>query len=250
MKENKNTEKHIPTNFVFEGNISVKAAIESKHRDVYELIVDESKHDKDTNYIIALAHKNNIPVKKTTREEIDIIASGTTHGGLIAKVGERQFQEIDLNHDLIALVEGIEDPYNFAHMIRSLYAAGCKTIIMGERNWNTASDVLAKTSAGASERINMIVASELEVVLNQLKQHGYQIICGNRKDAISLYDHHFQAKTVLCIGGEMRGLSKKVSECSDINVFIPYLSDFRNALTSVSATSVMAFEYVRQMRGK
>lgn len=249
MSENKNIEKH-KASFIFEGNISVKAAIESKHRIVYELIVDEKKHDKDTSYIIALAHKNQIPVYKKRREEIDEIACGTTHGGVIAKVGEREYQTLNFDHHFIALVEGIEDPFNFAHVIRSLYAAGCKTVIMSTRNWNTASDVLAKTSAGASERINMVVSDELEYILNILKKQGYQIVCGNRKDAISLYEHKFQLKTVICIGGEMRGLSKKVSEYSDVNVFIPYLSDFKNALTSVSATSVMAFEYVRQIKGK
>lgn len=236
--------------FIFEGNISVKAAIESKRRKVVAIHVDTLKHDKDTNYIIAIAHKNNIPVIKCSREEIDALASGKTHGGMIAHVEARTYQSLDYNANFYALVEGVEDPFNFAHVIRSLYAAGCRGIIMGERNWNTASDVLAKTSAGASEKIDMIVASDLSETLNTLKQHGFSVVCANRKDAISLYDYEFNPKTVLCIGGEMRGLSKKVEASSDMNVYIPYLSNFKNALTSVSATSVMAFEYVRQMSKK
>lgn len=249
MKENKNIVNYTST-FIFEGNIAVKAAISAKRRKVFKIVVDEKKKDKDTNYILKIAQHANIPIEKTQRETIDAISVGKTHGGLIAYVGERTFQAIDFTKSFYALIEGVEDPYNFAHIIRTLYAAGCNGVILGVRNWNSAADVLVKTSAGASEYMNMIVVDDFAKTLISCKEKGYQIVAGNRKDAISLYDHVFEEKTIMCIGGEMRGLSKIVANLSDINLFIPYNNQFKNALTAVSATSVIAFEYLRQMNKK
>ena len=62
--------------YLVEGNISVKACIMANRRDVYEVIVDEKKKDKDTYYILKQAELKNIPVIKTTREKIDELAEG------------------------------------------------------------------------------------------------------------------------------------------------------------------------------
>ena len=42
------------------------------------------------------------------------------------------------------------------------------------------------------------------------------------------------------IGGEKRGISKKLEELSDKNLFIPYGSDFRNSLNAYSACDVIS----------
>lgn len=249
MKENKNIVNYT-NSFIFEGNIAVKAAIQAKRRKIFKIVVDEKKDDKDTNYILRLAKKANITIEKKQRGEIDQLTTGKTHGGLIAYVGERTYQEIDVNKNFYALIEGVEDPYNFAHILRTLYAAGCDGVLLGIRNWNTAADVLVKTSAGASEHMNMIVSENLEEILLNLKKHQFEIVAGNRKDAISLYEYDFNLKTVLCIGGEMRGLSKTIAKLSDTNLYIPYNIDFKNALTAISATSIIAFEYLRQVQKK
>ena len=77
--------------FLVEGNISVKACILANRRDVYEVIVDEKKKDKDTYYILKQAELKNIPVIKTTREKIDELAEGKTHGGFIALSNIRRY---------------------------------------------------------------------------------------------------------------------------------------------------------------
>lgn len=239
--------------YVLEGNISVKAALQSKHRKVFELLVDPKKKDKDTSFIVRLAKKQGIPVISLAREELDAIASGKTHGGLLARCGERNYQRIEdviSSNCFLALVEGVEDPFNFGYVLRSLYAAGCDGIIVPPRNWTTAAGVVAKASAGASEFMNIIVADDMEALLQKLKQANVALVCANRKDAICLYDYTFPKSVCIAIGGEMRGLSKLVETNSDQNVYIPYLQDFKNALTANSSTAIMAFELVRQRQYK
>lgn len=237
---------------LFEGNISVKAALLSPFREVTRILVDKNKKDRDTNYILKKAQEQNISIEYTTRESIDEITTGKTHGGLVAYVEERTYQDIEDyidNSTFFAVIEGIEDPYNFGYVLRSLYAAGCSAVITSNRNWSNAANVVAKASAGASEYLPHICTERFSETLSTLKENGVQIICSMRDDhAIELYDYDFTQPICICIGGEKRGLSKDILHASDQNVFIPYNSDFRNALNAVSATTILAFEIVRQRK--
>ncbi len=238
-------EKHI-----LEGNISIKAALLSGNRKIYKLIVDKRKQDKDTFYILKEAQRRNIEIIYQNRSSIDMLSLGKTHGGLIAYCGDREFQTLEqllcAKNCFLAFIEGIEDPYNFGYILRTLYAAGCTGIIVPPRNWTTAASVVAKSSAGASEHLPMFIADDIPYVINEMKRHGITLLCGHRKNAIALYDFIFPEKFCIAIGGEMRGLSKQIIQKSDQNIFIPYNQRFRNALNATSATAVFAFEAARQ----
>lgn len=231
---------------IVEGNIAVKACLLGNKRQVFELLVDEKKHDKDTNFIIAKAHEQGVIVRKGPREHVDALAEGTTHGGMVALVSDSIYDSFEnyLDTDFIAYVEGIEDPYNFGYVCRSLYAAGCKLLLVQDRNWMNAVNVVTKSSAGASEYLPMAIIDEETIA--KAKENGFTFACGNRKDAVSVYETNLNTKVLLGIGGEMRGLSSKVAAQADVNIYIPYANDFRNSLNGASAVSVLAFEIFRQ----
>lgn len=239
---------------ILEGNISVKAALLAKTRKVYEIMVDETKNDKDTRFILAKAYEANVEVKKVNREVIDEIAMGKTHGGLIAKVSERTYQTLDeilsIKNPFLSIVEGVEDPFNFGYLCRILYAAGCDGLLVSSRNWSSAAKVVTKSSAGASEYLPIIPIEDFEEALNKLHEKQIKIYCAMRENAIEYYDADFKSSVCIAIGGEMRGLSKAVLAHSDQNIYIPYPNDFRNALNAAGAASAIAFECVRQRRLK
>lgn len=237
--------------YIVEGNISVKAVLMAEKRPIHKIIVDQKKHDKDTSYILRKAKEKGVLIEALIRDDIDILVEGKTHGGLLAICGERCFQTLgDLTSTkeqlFLALIEGVEDPFNFGYVIRTLYAAGCDGIIIPPRNWTSAAGVVTKSSAGASEYCNLIVAEDMGSLLHELKKANITLVCGQRNDAISLYSYTFPDRACIAIGGEMRGLSKLVQMNSDQNVYIPYRNDFRNAMTAAASTAIFAFEYVRQ----
>ena len=237
---------------LFEGNIAIKAALLSPFRDVIKILVDKTKKDRDTIFILKKAKEQKVPIEYTTRDFIDNISTGKTHGGFVAYVEDRKYQNLEdylEKASFLALVEGIEDPYNFGYILRSLYAAGCDAIITNERNWSNAANVVVKASAGASEHLAHICVKQFKAALSTLKEHNTQIVCSMRDDsAIELYEYDFTHPICICIGGEKRGLSKEVLQEANQNVYIPYNSDFRNALNAVSATTILAFEIVRQRK--
>lgn len=236
---------------ILEGNISIKAALLAKKRSIHKIIVDEQKHDKDTSFILHRAKEAGIEIERKERAEIDVIASGKTHGGIIAHCGERSYASLSqLVHEgeqFFALIEGVEDPFNFGYVLRALYAAGCEGVIIPPRNWTSAAGVVAKSSAGASEYLELIIAKDMDQLLQELEENNIELVCGLRKDdAINVYTYTFPKRTCLAIGGELRGLSKIVRSHSKQNIFIPYANDFRNAMTAASSTAILAFEYLRQ----
>lgn len=235
---------------LLEGSISVKAALEAGRRRIHAIITDQRKPDRNRNYILNLAKKEKIPIKVFPSQRISEMAGGTSHGGLLAQVGERQYQKeqdlFSVQNPFLALLEGIEDPYNFGGALRSLYAAGVTGVFVPERNWCSAAGVVTKASAGASEFLNIACIKDWSTCLSLAKEHGIRILCAERKNAVSLYESNLTGPIMLVFGGEMRGISAKITAFADENVFLPYGSDFRNALSANSAAAVFAFEAYRQ----
>jgi 23S rRNA (guanosine2251-2'-O)-methyltransferase len=142
-------------------------------------------------------------------------------------------------------MEGIEDPYNFGYTIRSLYAAGVTGIVLSPRNWMSAAGVVARSSAGASELIPIYTATPEDAV-DQFKAAGYQILCAGIRDSVSIFEKDFPFPLLLVIGGEKRGISRKLLDKADQIVRIDYGRSFRGSLSAASAATVMAFELFRQ----
>ena len=235
---------------IIEGNISVKAALENNKREIEEVIVNKDKDDRDTSYILRLAKERNIKITKTSREEIDAVASGKTHGGLIAKVTNRNYESLEdileIDKPFITLVEGVEDPFNLGYILRTLYSSGCDALLLKERSWGDSESVILKSSAGAFEHMNIIMSNDIARDIKLIKDKGIKTVCANRKDAKVYTDADLSRPLLLALGGEMRGLSRDVLDLMDESIYIPYKNDFKPALNAASAMAVLAFEVFNQ----
>ena len=237
---------------LLEGNVSVKAAILGNHRKVEKLYYDKHKNDKDLNFILHRAKEKGIPCMPLEREEINSMATGRTHGGLVAQAGPRVYQELsECMHGktpFLVLLEGVEDPFNLGYIIRTLYSAGCDGLILPKHDWASAESTIAKSSAGAFEYMNIVMSDNLPQLVKDIKKQGVKTYAAMRKDAITYLEADYQKPSLIAIGGEMRGLSSAVRNEIEQNIYIPYANDFRNALNAASATAVLSFEVYRQRR--
>lgn len=237
---------------LLEGNVSVKAAILGNHRKVEKLYYDKHKNDKDLNFILHRAKEKGIPCMPLEREEINSMATGRTHGGLVAQAGPRVYQELsECMHGkapFLVLLEGVEDPFNLGYIIRTLYSAGCDGLILPRHDWASAESTIVKSSAGAFEYMNIVMSDNLPQLVKDIKKQGIKTYAAMRKDAITYLEADYQKPSLIAIGGEMRGLSSAVRNEIEQNIYIPYANDFRNALNAASATAVLSFEVYRQRR--
>ena len=235
---------------LLEGNVSVKAAILGNHRKVEKLYYDKHKNDKDLNFILHRAKEKGIPCMPLEREEINSMATGRTHGGLVAQAGPRVYQELsECMHGktpFLVLLEGVEDPFNLGYIIRTLYSAGCDGLILPRHDWASAESTIVKSSAGAFEYLNIVMSDDLPQLVKDIKKQGIMTYAAMRKDAITYLEADYRKSCLLAIGGEMRGLSSAVRNEIEQNIYIPYANDFRNALNAASAAAVLSFEVYRQ----
>ena len=242
---------------IFEGMTSISAVInspESNDRKILKVIYDQAKEKSKAKELSFLRHKSKelgfqlIPV---TSEEIDNVTIGNSHGGIVAFCSERKIPKLSESTGAIkkdsfyVMLEGIEDPYNFGYSLRSLYAAGADGIILNERNWMGAAGVVSRASAGASEMLDMFIASGEESA-KLLKDHDFKIICAGIRDSVSIYDADMKKPVFLIIGGEKRGISSTVLKEADQIVRIDYDSKFRGSLSAASSAAIIGFEVMHQ----
>jgi 23S rRNA (guanosine2251-2'-O)-methyltransferase len=142
------------------------------------------------------------------------------------------------------VLDGIEDPYNFAFSLRAAYASGADAIILPERNWMSSAGTVCRSSAGASELIDTFILTSDSV--KALKASGIKIVCAEMEDSIPMADADLTRPLALVIGGEKRGISSFLLENADARIRIDYGRDFSQALPAACASSITCFEVLRQ----
>ena len=213
----------------------------------------ESKLAKELGWLKHRAEEHSFPIIPVPCEELTAMAIGNTHGGILAECTERTIPALSeteasiVSRGFYAMLEGIEDPYNFGYALRSLYAAGIDGVILPERNWMSAAGVVARASAGASELLPVFRADALEAAA-VFKSYGYRIVCADVRTETLLPDADLQKPILLIVGGEKRGISRALFDACDLAVKIPYARPFQASLSAASATTMLAYEIMRQNR--
>jgi len=240
---------------ILEGFLSIQGALEAGFRDVNQILIDKNKRfDRRLNGLRRSAEAAGVDVSFVSRSTIEESASGSSHGGLIARVGERRYCQLAdlLPNDgaaFIVMLDGIEDPYNFAGAIRALYAAGADGAVVRPRNWSSATALVGRASAGTIERLPLAIAETAADAAAFYRGHGLSIACtAKTESARSLYQVNLTAPLFLLIGGERRGVTRSFLRAADWHLQIPYGREYRQSLGTVGAASVIAFEVLRQRR--
>lgn len=243
---------------VFEGMTSIRAIIKSidnktNDRKIEKILFDKDKIQKiskEIAYFKAVSSKYGFELCEATSEELEKITLGTSHGGIVAITSDRTIPEMNTTTSLpqkgfFAMIQGIEDPYNFGYALRSLYAVGADGIILPPRNWMSAAGVVCRSSAGASELFQIYQSDPVEAI-EIFKSQGYKIVCAEENTENVLGKCALPLPILLIVGGEKRGISRAVLELADILVKIDYGREFKASLSAASATTMFAYEIMRQ----
>lgn len=240
---------------ILEGLVSVLAALRARSRPIEAIAIRRDKwRDREMLALQRAARAAGVPVEAVGADVLDAHASGRSHGGVLAFAGPRTYvglAELAEGRDrpFIAMLDGIEDPFNFGYAVRALYAAGADGLVMRPRDWLSAAGVVARASAGASELLPIAVAATALDAAAILRERGLTIACTAREGAVSLYAARLTVPLFLVIGGERRGITRSFLDRADLLLEIPYGREFAQSLGSAAAATVLAFEIMRQRRG-
>lgn len=232
---------------IIEGAISVKAAINNHKRKIEKIYISSNKKTKDFNYIRKIARENNIVIQECNDDELSLLAVGKSHGGVLAQVGCRQYDELDAGD--IFYLDGIEDPFNLGYAMRTLYAFGIKNLLLSNRDYTNMEAQLLKSSAGAFDMLNVKIITDAYSQIKQIKDNNYKIYGLFRGDnAKDVFDVKFDLPSLFMLGGEKRGIRSDLLNLCDDYLYISYGSQFRNSLNACAALDVVATLLYSQRR--
>ena len=243
---------------IFEGMTSVSALIKAARqntlrRKIIAVYFSSDKLKKEKARFSFLKHASaelGFPLRVVSSDEVDEMTTGKTHGGIFAEVTDAEYSPLSAcesisKNGFAVIIEGVEDPYSLGYAARALYACGADTLIIPDRLPSGADSVLCKSSAGASELIDLRV-SDSKSAIELYKSAGYRVACAEIRDAVPCNKANLKKPLLLVIGGEKRGISSALLALCDFNVKIPYGVDFMGSLSTASATAILAYEVLRQ----
>jgi 23S rRNA (guanosine2251-2'-O)-methyltransferase len=240
-----------------EGRQSVIAALRARQRKFQVILVSHGAHVEKLQELLNLAAELGVPVKTVDRKELDAMAHGQTHGGVVALVGakprmsaERLLELIDAQRapPLLLLIEGVEDARNLGFTLRSAEALGAHAVLIKKHLWDFDAVEVARPASGAYERMPLVQIDTVEP-LALLQRRGlklYGCVAGAKR---RIYDVDLAGPAIVAIGGEKRGLSGAVRSICDRFVTIPTMGE-GTSLSLSHAGAIVLGEAMRQRLNK
>ena len=145
---------------------------------------------------------------------------------------------------LIAVATNIEDPRNLGACIRSSLALGVDILLLPAKGMCGITPSVARTSAGALEKLRICRPDNLEGAIGELKMAGYQILGLDADTETNLAGFEFADQVVIAVGGEDVGLPPFIKKQCDAVLRIPMKPEAHSYNASV-ALSLGLYEYAR-----
>src|SRR5262249_30657283 len=123
--------------------------------------------------------------------------------------------------------------------------AGVAAVIIPERRAAHITEVVAKTSAGATEYLPVARVTNLASFIEQLKKRNVWVVGVEGSGEMMYTDYNYSGPVALVFGSEGRGLHRLVRERCDCIVAIPMRGHVTSLNVSV-AVGVVLFEALRQ----
>lgn len=212
--------------------------------------------------ILSQAKSQNIPCVETTEKELDSLVSNLSetakeHRGIVLiSENEKQISENKVDFDqflksvetknssIVVILDSITDPHNVGAIIRSCDQFGVDLVVLPERRGASESEIIGRSSAGASAWVQTSVVSNLVRTVEKLKEAGYWIY-GADAGGETAGQTSLQGKIALVMGSEGSGISRLLEEKCDKIISIPTCGKLDSLNVSV-ACGVLLYEIKRQ----
>jgi 23S rRNA (guanosine2251-2'-O)-methyltransferase len=238
-----------------EGRESVLAALQARRRRFQIVLVKRDAPAIKVGPVIELCERLGVPVRTVEPDELNAMAHGTSHGGVIAVCSEKPRWTADelIAHldeksrpPLLLLLEGVDDARNLGFTIRSAEALGVEAILVKKHLWDFDETDVARSASGAYERLPLVQFEQVEL-LQKLQKRGVRLVGCLAGVRTAVFDADLRGPVCLALGGEKRGLSGAVRDICDQFVTIPSVGEASSLSLSHSGAIVMA-EAFRQRR--
>lgn len=185
--------------------------------------------------------------------ELDALAEGARHQGLVALAGEFNYGSWDSvlslpNGSLIAALDEITDPHNFGAIVRSAVAFGVDAVLTLKDRAAPVTPVVVRAAAGATEHANIVRVTNLARSLDALREEGFSVVGLAAEGEVEIGDLPPSDRgRVVVVGSEGHGLRPLVRKQCDVLARIPMQG--RIASLNASVAAGIALFAAAQQRG-
>lgn len=200
----------------------------------------------------SLAQAQSVPVRWVEKSELDSLARGTYHQGVLAEAPELELSSLDEvlkgKEDaapLLLALDGIVDPQNFGATVRSAVGLAKAPVLWGENASAPLTAAMSRASAGAVEHAQLCRVASLTTALTRAVADGFTVVGLDAHAPTPLQAVDLTGPAVIVVGGEGKGLGKQVRRvCTHLaTLVLPHTIDSLNA--SVAAALAL-YEAARQ----
>ena len=239
-------------NYIYGRNNVMELLLEG-NRSVSKILIMKTPHDNPKiSKIVDLAKSQGIVFQFLPKEKFQKYAD-LPHQGVIAYVPPIQYTEFedflqkDKQYKKVIITDGVEDPHNMGSIIRTAVCAGFDAVIFPSRRNALINATVEKSSAGAVNRIDLIMVNSLVSVIDKLKNNDFWIIAADINAKDNYYDIDYcNMNFAIVMGAENEGISSSILKQADYKIKIPMLTLF-NSLNVAIAASIIIYEAVKQI---
>jgi len=199
------------------------------------------------------AKKRGIKINQIPLEKFRTLIQNTNAQGIAAIKPAYKFHSLDdiisgsksSSNPLILILDSIQDTHNVGAILRTAECSGVNGIIVTKHNSAPINATVVKTSAGATEHVNIAQVNNLANTIKVLKENGFWIVGSSLDDAKLYTEVDFTIPIALIVGNEEKGIRKLTADKCDFLVKIPMAGNLQSLNVSV-ATGILLFEVMRQ----
>ena len=217
----------------------------------HELVLSEELDESTRGEVIAAARNLGATYEIAPHARLEKLCQTRDHQGLLAKMPLFPYATVDeilekaTSPELFVVLDSTQDPFNFGAICRTACVFGADGILIASKYQVGVTSQVARSSAGAVNRLRIARVDDLPGALHALSERGVQTVAAALDAEAAATECDFRKPTALVIGNEGAGLTPKVSAACRHSVRIPQTSNF-NSLNAAVATGVLLYEAHRQ----
>ncbi|XP_019743351.1 rRNA methyltransferase 1, mitochondrial [Hippocampus comes] len=180
------------------------------------------------------AHQRRVPIQRVNKKDLDRMVLSRVHQGVCLRATPLSYLTEDSAQSskstpLWLVLDGIQDPMNLGAILRSAYFLGVDRVASSVRHSCPLTPVVSKASAGIMEVMGVYGYEDLEDMVKVKAARGWQVVGTVGAEApesesvpiMPCSDFRLTMPTLLLIGGEGEGLSRKLLALCQTLVTIP-----------------------------
>ncbi|HEY7452568.1 MAG TPA: 23S rRNA (guanosine(2251)-2'-O)-methyltransferase RlmB [Candidatus Limnocylindria bacterium] len=218
------------------------------------LVARTAKPSPELKALRSAATRASVPIEEIDRDRLGRLAGFDGHQGVLLEVEPRRWsdpQEILAvaaaagRDPFILVLEQLQDPVNLGAVLRTAEAAGVDGVIVPEHGSAPLSAAAVKSSAGASEHLQIAEVSSLGATIAELQARGVRLVAADQGATALAWDTDLTGPIAVVVGGEGAGLTGATRRRCDLLVRFPMAGKVAS-LNAAAAGALLLFEVVRQ----